>query len=123
MKYWVGSKVKLNSAVWSNSAFRFCIYSAVWLNIWPSSFLFIRPSGFGRMGKSAPNRLFEIFSKERLATLVEGVNSEFFKANFKKYYFLGTSIYICVFFLGELSTAKILPKSSNIQNSKRFRVV
>ena len=35
------------SAVWSNSAVRLCIYLAVWLNIWPSSFLFIWLSGFG----------------------------------------------------------------------------
>ena len=40
------------SAVWSNSADRFCIYPAVWLNIQPSSFLFIRPSGLGLSYKS-----------------------------------------------------------------------
>ena len=44
LKYWVESKVKLNSAVWSFSAIRFSIYSAVWSIIQPSGFLFIRPS-------------------------------------------------------------------------------
>ena len=39
LKYWVGSKVKLNSAVWSFSAVRFSIYSAVWSIILPSGFL------------------------------------------------------------------------------------
>ena len=39
---WVGTIVNQYSAIWSNSAIRFCIYSAICLNIWLSSFLFIR---------------------------------------------------------------------------------
>ena len=31
------------------------IYSVVWLNVWPSCFLFIRPSGLGRMDKYVKN--------------------------------------------------------------------
>ena len=58
LKYWVGNKVKLNSAVWSFSAVRFSIYSAVWSIIRPSGFLFFRPSGFGRMYKSGSDTDF-----------------------------------------------------------------
>ena len=37
------------SALRSNSAFRFFIFSALWLKIRPSGFITIRPSGFGLM--------------------------------------------------------------------------
>ena len=49
--FWVGTIVNQYSAVWSNSAVRFLINSAVWSIIRPFGFVFIRPSGFGRMDK------------------------------------------------------------------------
>ena len=51
---WAGIVVLQYSALWLNSADRCLIYSAVWLNIRPSGFLFIQPSGFGRMDKFVP---------------------------------------------------------------------
>ena len=41
----------VGSYLWSNLAFRFLIYLAVWSKIWPSGFLFFWPSGFGRLDK------------------------------------------------------------------------
>ena len=49
--YRVGTIVNQYLAVWSNSAVQFLINSDVLSIIWPFGFVFIRPSGFGRMNK------------------------------------------------------------------------
>ena len=57
-QYQVGIIILDYSVVWSNLAVQFLINLAVWSKIWMSSFLFIRPSGFGQV------RFFCVFSED-----------------------------------------------------------